>query len=198
MDADLLIGERYVGEIRQMLSKEISNWIKNQLIDYIVPIPNTGSIYAKILSEISGVEYLELIKKRGTKKTTGLPHASRKKLNNETMYLTSSSLKNKTLLFVDETIVSGQTVKLVIDMCTVLKDCKFKFAFAGPPVIKDCVYDLHFREKLLLNESDTLAQNISSAKEFVGSNDIYFGSKTKIENYSGCDKLCMKCFANDN
>jgi len=114
-------------------------WEKTDLkyadFDYIVPVPlhwtryawrwfNQAEVMAQALSEKSGKPVLHLVKKvKQTSSQAGLSRVDRMKNIHEAFIIAADAYryKNARLLFVDDVMTTGTTLKAVIKKCLIIK-----------------------------------------------------------------------------
>ena len=128
----------------EKLAESIRRQGYHQVIDVVVPIPDTSRTSAMQLAETLGIKYREgFIKNRYIGRTFIMPgqqlrqRSVRQKLNPIT-----DELKGKNVLLVDDSIVRGTTSSQIIQMTRDAGANKVFFASASPPVRYPNVYGI--------------------------------------------------------
>ncbi|MGB9615285.1 MAG: amidophosphoribosyltransferase, partial [Fervidobacterium sp.] len=106
----------------------------------------------------------------------------------------SSVVEKKEVILIDDSIVRGTTMKVIVDM---IKEAGAKKVYVGihsPPVLGPCNYgiDTSRRSELIASQND-----LEKLQDYVGADVLFYLS---IENYkavfeeSGVKGVCMGCF----
>lgn len=158
---DSMINHISVYKTRLRLGTSLARQIKESglEIDSVMPVPDSGRTVALQLSQDLGVKYREgLVKNRYIGRTFIMPNQKerqnsiRKKLN--TIEL---EFRNRNILLVDDSIVRGNTIKRIIQMCREAGANKVYIASGAPPVRYPDVYgiDLPTRRELIAHDIST-------------------------------------------
>ena len=111
------IGSINVGHFRYELGFLLGKNLPRDLfdeVDYVVPIPNTGILYAKGLAEAIGVPFCAALKKGTEKRCLCFEKADlREQFLNDMIQIEDTAIRGKRLLLVDEAILTGTTMKSV-------------------------------------------------------------------------------------
>ena len=125
----------------------------NLEIDSIIPVPDSARPVALEMAEKLGIKYREgLIKNRYVGRTFIMPgNKMRKKSIRQKLSLVELEFKGKNVLLVDDSIVRGNTMKLIVALCRDAGANKVYVASAAPPLINPCVYgvDMPTRKELV-------------------------------------------------
>ncbi len=142
----------YKTQIRmgQKLAAQISTL--NLEIDSIIPVPDSARPVALEVANILGVNYREgLVKNRYVGRTFIMPEqherlrSVRRKLNAIPL-----EFQGKSVLLVDDSIVRGNTIRKIVQMCREAGAKKVFVASASPPVKYPNVYGIDMPTKLEL------------------------------------------------
>lgn len=145
----------YKTQIRmgEALAKQIKDL--NLDIDSIIPVPDSARPVALEVSNATGIRYREgLVKNRYVGRTFIMPgqeerqKSVRRKLNAVTL-----EFKGKNVLLIDDSIVRGNTIKKIVQMCREAGAKKVYVASASPPVKYPNVYgiDMPTKHELIAN-----------------------------------------------
>ena len=118
-----LEGKTQVGCFRFQMGRLLGKYAQKGLaglLDYIVPVPNSGLYYAMGAAESLKVPYLQsLVKRDGHKRTLQETDLQmRERLITENITLLPGLLEGKRIALVDEAIFTGTTLKMI---CRMLK-----------------------------------------------------------------------------
>ena len=116
------------------------------------------------------------------------------KLGKKFIIENGSRLQNKELYFVDDSLVRGNTLKIIIEMLKEYKPKKIHIRIASPKVINICEYgiDIPSREELIMN-------HYSNEKyvDLVGVDSIKFLELNSFYQLFGNNEFCTNCFNNE-
>jgi dTDP-4-dehydrorhamnose reductase len=186
-EAKVLGNNINVGRIR--LSEELG---KDETIvtDAVVPIPNTGTIYAVGFSRTSGIPLsIGIVKRKYTRRTLFDDERERKKQLKENMVVIEDLVKDKSITLIDETIFTCSTLH---DILPKLKNAGCKevhLRMPAPPVRRKCEAREHSSD-IVLNASCLSDKEI---KDMFKLNSFKYLSLEKIKKMY--PNACLKCFA---
>ena len=134
--ARLRMGRRLAQKIERVMSKE--------LIDVVIPIPDTSRTSAMSLAHELGVRYTEgFIKNRYIGRTFIMPgQSARKKSVRQKLNPIDVEFRDKNVLLVDDSIVRGTTSRQIVQMAREAGAKTVYFASAAPPVRYPNVYGI--------------------------------------------------------
>ena len=134
--ARLRMGKRLAQKIQRVMGKE--------LIDVVIPIPDTSRTSAMSLAHELDVRYTEgFIKNRYIGRTFIMPgQAVRKKSVRQKLNPIDVEFKDKNVLLVDDSIVRGTTSRQIVEMARDAGAKSVFFASAAPPVRFPNVYGI--------------------------------------------------------
>lgn len=137
----------------QTLAQQILN--SGFEIDAIIPVPDSARPAALEVSNITGIRYREgLVKNRYVGRTFIMPGQSeRQKSVRRKLNAMELEMKGRNILLVDDSIVRGNTIKKIVQMCREAGAKKVYIASASPPVKYANVYgiDMPTKEELIAN-----------------------------------------------
>ncbi len=158
----LRMGEKLAEKIKSIWSKEI--------IDVVMPVPDTSRTAALQLANALDVKYREgFIKNRYIARTFIMPgQKQRKKSVRQKLSAIELEFKGKNVLLVDDSIVRGTTSKEIVQMARAAGAKKVFFASAAPPVRYPNVYGIDMASKnefVAHNKTDNeICQSIGADK----------------------------------
>ena len=118
--------------------------------------------------------------------------------NDKTVKNKNVNLKNKIVFFVDDSLVRGNTIKVIIDILKELEPKEIHFRIASPKVISPCYFgiDIPSKEELIMNhftdEDFCKVFNIDSLS-FLTLEEMSYA----IKNFNGSEisNYCTGCFS---
>ena len=135
----------------ESLAKRVAKSFKENEIEAVIPVPDSGRIAALGLSSALGIPYREgFVKNRYIGRTFIMPgqkirkDSIRKKLNT-----IDEEFEGKAVLIVDDSIVRGNTSRRIVQMARDAGASRVLFASSSPPIIHPNVYgiDMPAREE---------------------------------------------------
>ena len=166
----------------------------------VIGAPNTGIpigiSYAKCL-EIEYCQFLE--KRRGALRSfiksnneSRLAELQRKFIINNNF-----SIENKIVFFVDDSLVRGNTISVIIDLLKSFKPREIHFRIASPEVKYPCYFgiDIPTEDELIMNHYDTtkLASYLGvSSINFLQTTNMSYVMKKNLGLQE--NEICMSCF----
>lgn len=186
-----MLEERAVYSARLALGSLISEKLKDEAIDVVIPVPDTGRTAAVRIAECMGVKYREgLIKNRYIDRTFIMPTQNLRTNNiNLKLDVIISVVKDKNVAVVDDSIVRGTTSKKIVKL---LKDAgakKIIFISTSPPIKHPCFYGVD-----MSNPSEFIAnrKSIEDIKKYLGVDKLVYADSEFLKEAIKRD-LCMAC-----
>ncbi len=137
----------------QTLAKQIEK--ANLEIDSIIPVPDSARPVALEVANQTGINYREgLVKNRYIGRTFIMPgQEERKKSVRRKLNTIRLEMQDRNILLIDDSIVRGNTLKKIVQMCREAGAKKVYVASAAPPVQYPNVYgiDMPTRSELIAN-----------------------------------------------
>lgn len=162
------------------LARRIKTLHPNHDIDVVVPVPDTGRIFALELAHELGVPYREaLTKNRYIPRTFIMPGQSvRRKGVRLKLNTIRCEIEGKAVLLVDDSVVRGNTSEQLVALVRAAGAAKVYFASAAPPVSFPNVYgiDMPTRDELIASKN-THAQVAS----LIGADFMYYQVQADME-----------------
>ena len=180
----------------QKLAKQIKEDKKADVIDVVIPIPETSRPIALAMSEVLKVRFREgFVKNRYIGRTFIMPsqHLRQKSIRYKLNPI-PLEFKGKNVLLVDDSIVRGNTSRKIVEMVRQAGAKKVYFASAAPPIVNPDVYgiDMPTRAELIANRL-----SIPQIAKSIGVDRLYY---QKIEDLldaarEGNPKIRSFCWA---
>jgi len=128
----------------ETLAKRVISMVPPNLIDVVIPIPESSRPSAMQLAQLLGLPYREgFVKNRYVGRTFIMPGQSvRKKSVRQKLNCINSEFKGRNVLLVDDSIVRGTTSKEIVQMARDAGANKVYLASAAPPVRFPNVYGI--------------------------------------------------------
>ena len=155
----------------ETLAKRVISTVPPDLIDVVIPVPESSRPSAMQLAQLIGKPYIEgFVKNRYVGRTFIMPgQAMRKKSVRQKLNAIKSEFAGKNVLLVDDSIVRGTTSQEIVQMAREAGAKKVYLASAAPPVRFPNVYGI----------------DMPSASELVANDKTI----AEIEAHIGCDAL---------
>ncbi len=155
------------------LAKQIAPLMDELEIDSIIPVPDSGCPLALQMSQDLGIKYRGgLIKNRYIGRTFIMPgQEERKKSIRQKLNPIELEFRNRNVLLVDDSIVRGNTMKKIIEMCRNAGARKVYVATGAPPIVNPDVYgiDIPTRSELIANKL-----SIEEIKNEIGADALFY------------------------
>jgi amidophosphoribosyltransferase len=146
---------------------------KNLKIDTVMPVPDSSRPLAIRISKEIGVKYREgLVKNRYVGRTFIMPgQEMRKKSIRQKLNTIELEFRNRNILLVDDSIVRGNTIKQIIDMCRKAGAKKVYVAVGAPPVRYPDVYGVDIPTK-----TELIAHNLTEdeIRKAIGADELFY------------------------
>lgn len=128
-------------------------------IDSVMPVPDSGRIVALQVAQKLGIKYREgLVRNKYVGRTFIMPNQQeRKKSIKQKLNAIELEFRNRNILLVDDSIVRGNTIKQIIQLCRKVGAKKVFVASGAPPVRYPDVYgiDIPTRRELIAHNLST-------------------------------------------
>ena len=133
------------------------------------------------------------------KRTFILPTDEERKKQCREKYKIDTCIANKKLIIVDDSIVRGNTMKILIDVLFEMGCKEIHIRITAPPVRHPCYYgiDIPTRTELIANE-----KSVEEVQQFIGANSLcYLPIEDIVEMFkdeeTNKNMLCTACFTGD-
>jgi adenine/guanine phosphoribosyltransferase-like PRPP-binding protein len=148
-----VFGSRTVAQFRSGLGKALASSIPRDVVrgvDMIVPVPETGKVYAQGLAVTLGLPYVEAIYKADSKRSFDIESFDeRREFLFSRLSVVPSLLMNKSVIVVDEAIFTGATLKVVSYLLRQAGARYVCFAIPSPEARYECKFNMQPKRNLL-------------------------------------------------
>jgi amidophosphoribosyltransferase len=195
-----------IQDIREDLGEELARQenltidIKNKKDIVVIGAPNTaipiGQKYAKCLD----LEYFQFIEKRRGTVRSFIKSNNQDRLQEcyrKFQVNPSYPIVGKIVIFVDDSLVRGNTIKTIVDLLNSLNPLQVHIRIASPEVKNACYFgiDIPTGEELIMNSYNTasLAKKLGATSiNFLKTDNMAYVLKNKLG--INKDNICMSCF----
>jgi amidophosphoribosyltransferase len=172
---DSMINKISVYKTRLRMGSYLSKQIlaKNLEIDTVMPVPDSSRPLAIQISKEIGIKYREgLVKSNYVGRTFIMPgQAIRKKSIRQKLNPIELEFRNRNVLLVDDSIVRGNTMKKIIDMCRKAGAKNIYVAIGAPPVRHPDVYGVDIPTR-----TELIAHNLTEdeIRKAIGADELFY------------------------
>jgi amidophosphoribosyltransferase len=183
-----------ISEARNRMGEELAREYPAEA-DMVIPVPDTGTPAAIGFARASGIPYGEgLIKNRYVGRTFIQPddslrqHGIRVKLNP-----LASSIKDKRLVVVDDSIVRGNTTGKIVQMLYDAGAKEVHVRISSPPITHPCFYGIDTSTSTELIAS---TKSVEDIRKVVGATSLEYISLEGLQRAVGmpAERFCRACF----
>jgi amidophosphoribosyltransferase len=166
--------------------------------DYVVPVPETSRAAAIAVAETLRVPYREyLVKNPYASRTFILSTQARRLKALETkLSLIGPEVKGQRILLVDDSVVRGNTSRLMARRLREAGAKEVSLASACPPIRHGCYYGIDFPDADELVASQMGGSNPQIAKS-LGVSNVFYLSIGGLKKALGTGSLCSACLDGD-
>jgi len=167
-------------------------------IDVVVPVPDSGFPAAIGYARASGVPLEKaIIRSHYVGRTFILPDQnSRENSLSLKLSVISEAVKGKRVLLVDDSIVRGNTSRLIVKMVRDAGAAEVHMRIASPPLPWSCYLgiDTPTREELVINRCQG---SIEGVRDLVGADDLDYLTLEELQEASGGKNYCFGCMTGE-
>lgn len=184
-------------QLGRFLAKQISaSWpsshFLNDDIDYVVPVPETSRVAATAVAEELGLPFREFLVKNPYVPRTFILSSQEKRLQalSQKLSLVGPELKGKRILLVDDSVVRGNTSRL---MALRLREAGAKAVYLAstcPPIVSGCYYGIDFPDRSELIAAD---HTIEEVAQQLGVDGLFYLNLDGLHKALATDNLCTGC-----
>ena len=193
---DSIIDGRTVYDVRREIGRVLARECPAD-VDFVMPIPDSGRAHAIGYAIEAGVPYEEgFMKNRAAGRTFILPEQKlRENAVSMKMIPTKSAVDGKRVLIIDDSIVRGTTLKILIGMLRKAGAKEVHVRIGCPPVIAPCFYgvDMKTRDQFIANK-----HSVDEIRDIIGADSLGYISIEGLVEAIGFkeDDLCLACVNN--
>ena len=197
---DSMLDKISVYKTQLRMGEKLSKKIKeaNLEIDSVMPVPDSSRPVALEIAQTLGIKYREgLIKNRYVGRTFIMPGQEiRKKSIRQKLNPIELEFRGRNVLLVDDSIVRGNTMKKIVQMCRDAGAKKVYVAVGAPPIKHICMYgvDMPTKKELIAHglSNDDIKKVLNIDKLFYQNmDDLIDTAKAGNEDI---EKFCTGCF----
>jgi amidophosphoribosyltransferase len=171
--------------------KDINKFNKNDYI--VVGCPNSGIIPGKNYAKLLNLPYKQIISKnKNTNRSFILPSNEQRIEMCKNKFNIDSSIKNKNIILIDDSIVRGNTLKILIQLLR-LKECKeVHIRISSPPIKGPCYYGID-----IPTHSELISYNktIEDIRIHIDADSLEYLTIEDLHNSLGnINNFCISCF----
>ncbi len=182
----------------EVLAKEISSQVKNikDQYDYVVPVPDTSRSAAIAVAETLGIPYREFLVKNNYISRTFIMghHDDRIKALNEKLSLIGPETKGKRILLVDDSVVRGNTCRVMALRLREAGVHSVGLASTCPPIKFGCFYGIDFPDQ---KELVAHGRTLEEIQHSLGVNSVYYITLKGLKEAFKSEALCTACLTGD-
>lgn len=163
----------------------------------VVGAPETGITAGIGYADLLNLNYHQVLEKTNKGRTFILDSSQRQKECKIKYKVNETIVKFKNIIIIDDSLVRGNTLKVLVKQLKDAKASSIHIRIASPPVISPCYYgiDIPTYDELIANKFNT---NIEKLNDYLGSNSLkYLEVKHLIGLLPKKSKnSCVSCFTN--
>lgn len=187
-------GSRTVARFREELGKSLSRLIPVEIVngvDMVVPVPETGKLYAQGLATGLGLPYVEAIYKADSKRSFDIESFDeRREFLFSRLSLVPGLLAGKGVIVVDEAIFTGATLRVVSRLLSDEGARCVYFAIPSPEARFSCNFNMQPKRGLL--SEYVRKEDLSNYFNVQG---VFFqDEETFTQSVEHDEPHCMACF----
>lgn len=160
--------------------------------DYVVPVPETSRAAAIAVAETLGVSYREFLVKNPYVSRTFILNRQEdrvKALKNK-LSLIGPEIKGRKILLVDDSVVRGNTSRLMAERLREAGAQSVSLASTCPPIRFGCFYGIDFPDP---NELVATGREIPEIAKALGVDSLYYLDEESLKRAIGTSELCLAC-----
>ena len=193
---DSVIDGRCVYDVRRKIGEILARESPAD-VDLVMPVPDSGRAHAIGYAIVAGIPYEEgFMKNRFANRTFILPdQKQRENAVSMKMNPIRSTVEGKRILIVDDSIVRGTTLKILVASLRKAGAKEVHVRVGSPPIIAPCYYgvDMKSRDQFIANH-----YSVDEIREIIGADSLaYISYEGLIEALGFKEKdLCLACCNN--
>ena len=161
----------------------------------VIGCPNTGIIGGKGYAEKLGLKYEQLIvKKRHMNRTFILPTDEERKQKCREKYEIKEDIKDKIVILVDDSIVRGNTMRILLAVLFEYGCREIHVRITSPPIKYPCYYGIDIPTS---QELVAFGKTILETRDFIGATTLMYLPIEHIREMLPKTNVCSACFTGD-
>ncbi len=188
-------------QLGRYLAKQIANdWTSasfiNDEIDFVVPVPETSRIAATAVAEELGIPFREFLIKNPYVPRTFILSSQEKRLKalSQKLSLVGPELRDKRILLVDDSVVRGNTSRLMTQRLREAGARAVYLASTCPPIVSGCYYGIDFPDSNELIAADHTIPEVASQ---LGVDGLFYLNLAGLKKALASENLCTGCLTGE-
>lgn len=194
---DSVLQGQYVSDVRHKLGRQLAADTPTKA-DIVIPVPDSGVQTALGFAQASGIDFdIGLIKNRYIHRTFITPtQQMRERKIKMKLNPLPGSIKNKSVVLVDDSIVRGTTSKQIIAMVRAAGAKEVHLRISSPPVLYPDYYGIDTPEQ---TELIAAKHTLDEVCRLIGADSLGYLSVAGLKKAMGSKyaKLCTACFTGE-
>ena len=159
--------------------------------DIVVPVLDSGLSGALGFSAASGIPLdIGLMRNRYVGRTFIMPSQRESSVRKKIIPI-EDVVKGKDVVIVDDSLIRGNTMKVLVSLVKEAGARKVIVAIHSPPVRFPCFYGIDIDDKEELIAADL---SISEVRDYIGADELVYLSTEGLLRAIGSDDICLSCF----
>ena len=171
--------------------KDINKFNKNDYI--VVGCPTSGIISGKNYAKLLNLPYKQIItKNKNTNRSFILPSNEQRIEMCKNKFNIDPSIKNKNIILIDDSIVRGNTLKILINLLRNMECNEVHIRISSPPIKGPCYYGID-----LPTHSELITHNktIEDIRIYIDADSLEYLTIEDLHNSMGnINNFCISCF----
>nr|QDY51994.1 hypothetical protein 2_66 [Mimiviridae sp. ChoanoV1] len=160
----------------------------------VIGAPSTGIPSGKGFADFLNLEYKQILEKNKNAGRSFILKNTEERLKEckrKFIIKNGDYIKNKEIYFIDDSLVRGNTLKVIIEMLKTYKPKKIHIRISSPKVLNICNYgiDIPSKEELIMNFNDE-----KSYTKLMSIDSINFLGIENLMKVLGNNNYCKECF----
>ena len=179
----------------QMLAQEMltrTSWTLKSRVDCVVPVPDTSRVAALAVAETIGVPYREFLVKNSYVARTFILSSQDRRLKalSQKLSLIGPEIKGQRILLVDDSIVRGNTSRMMAMRLREAGAQTVLLSSTCPPIRNGCFYGIDFPDPDELVAFDRSEDQIAKS---LGVDELFYISDAALAKSFESENLCKAC-----
>lgn len=181
---------------KQILSDWTSSTFIKDEIDFVVPVPETSRIATTAVAEALGIPFREFLIKNPYVPRTFILSSQEKRLQalSQKLSLVGPELKGKRILLVDDSVVRGNTSRLMTQRLREAGAKAVYLASTCPPIVSGCYYGIDFPDRSELIAFD---HTIPEVAAMLGVDGLFYLDIPGLKKALATENLCTGCLTGE-
>lgn len=163
--------------------------------DYlVVGSPSSGIVSGEGYAERMGLQYKQIILKQKKIRSFILSNdAARRKACYEKFKFQKEEIEGKKIILVDDSLVRGNTTRIMIQVLKELGAIEIHIRIASPPIKHACYFGIDIPDD---KELIAVQHNLHSVTCIIGADSLVYLDLSDVKNVHG-NKICHGCFSGE-